>query len=41
MLGLDGRELATENMRLGWEKVVDMLTDEGDEAGDFSAERAM
>eukprot|EP01051_Picozoa_sp_SAG22_P007968 SAG22_NODE_582_length_8879_cov_2.731663_6_plen_987_part_00 len=45
--GLDGRELATENMRLGWERVVDLLTDidsdgnSSDDQQNFAAERAM
>jgi hypothetical protein len=41
--GLDGRDLATENMRIGWEKVVDLLNeynDDGNSKG-FEAERAM
>ena len=39
--GLDGRELATENMRLGWEEIVDMLSDEDSDATDFATERAL
>ena len=40
--GLDGRELAKENMRLGWERIVDMLTEDGDkQSTDFEQERAM
>jgi hypothetical protein len=41
-LGLDGRELATENMRIGWEEVVDLLSDEKQAlSNDFEQERAM
>eukprot|EP01050_Picozoa_sp_SAG11_P015040 SAG11_NODE_1912_length_4078_cov_2.769289_5_plen_314_part_00 len=42
MSGLDGRELAKENMRLGWEQVVDLLTDDDMKSSkDFAAERAV
>eukprot|EP01052_Picozoa_sp_SAG31_P038808 SAG31_NODE_5256_length_2647_cov_1.875981_4_plen_126_part_00 len=41
VLGLTGSELATENMRIGWEEVVDLMADEGHEAPDFETERAM
>jgi ankyrin repeat protein len=39
--GLNGRELATENMRQGWEKVVDFLGDDTDGGQSFEQERAL